>query len=158
MQSTVSSVLVTQQHVISCDIDTHGLRLLEILCDRSSTYVALTNTKVVRRSDQEVVFESESAVINKSNIGLAFPNYSSHEAPARRLHNFAKKRCFEVFLLVYGYEVTGEIHLHTMADATTVLARDTSDFLPIDRHGRMLLRFSNIGFDQTSYSNRCRPG
>jgi hypothetical protein len=131
MQSTVSTVLITQEHAIICDIETRGLRLLDIFNDNGSEFLTIKNARVTRRDDQRVVSESESAAIRKSNVGVIYPNTATHESPRRRRENYAEKRSFDIFMLVFGCEIFGEMQLSGCDDPVSVLAGEMGDFIPV---------------------------
>ncbi len=131
MQPPVSSVLITQEHAIICDIETRGLRLLDVFNDVGSEFLTIHNARVTRRDDRRVISESNSAVIRKSNVGVIYPNTSTHESPRRRMENYSEKRSFEVFMLVFGCEISGEMQLNGCDDPVAVLASEMGDFIPV---------------------------
>ncbi|MFQ5854283.1 MAG: hypothetical protein ACE5LU_01370 [Anaerolineae bacterium] len=104
--------LITHEHRFTAKVYTHGQRLLDMLNDRTTDYLKITDAEVHRYSDPEksiAVFPT--AIIRKEDLHLAIIPGEDHEAPTQRLFGYVQKSPYHVFLTVPGYEVRGVMYL-----------------------------------------------
>lgn len=132
MAQGVSVVMISHQHWLRGIVETEGRRLLDLLDDKMTDYVPLSNVRICRSTDPDVgIAKLPETLIYKATVSLAVITGEEHEAPDRRLHAFVQKKRYPVFLTVPNYEMKGTMHLAYGPDPMAVLTRDTGDFFPI---------------------------
>jgi hypothetical protein len=126
-------MLVTHEHLLDGEIDTHGQRLLDVLNDASTSFLRVKDVRVLRRKCATAIAISPEAVIRKSNVALAIPAGDKHESPVRRSLSFDSKRRYSAFLVVLGYEVRGELALKGTDDGVAALCHELGYFFPVPK-------------------------
>ena len=126
--------LITQEHLFNATVYTRGHRLLDILNDRTTDYLQVSDVELHRKgSPEDPVAAFSEAIIRKADLHLVIITGQEHEAPRTRLFGYVQKIRYNVFLTVPGYEVRGEMHLSGAGrpDPISVLAQETSAFFPL---------------------------
>lgn len=134
--SELPTILVTEEHLLSAGVTTHGQRLLDVLNDSNTDFLPVGNVEVLRRRCGTCVGTLPQAVIRKEHIALAIPAGDGHEAPAKRARTFQSKKRYAAFLLVLGYEVRGEVSLKGPDDPKIALCHEFRNFFPVP-HGQV---------------------
>jgi hypothetical protein len=123
-------VLFTHQIFISGTIFLRDQRLSDFLNDRREKKVVVRNASVTRLEDPGKVLEKTLvAILPKSGIVLAFELPQKVAQPPRFI-KYPKKK-FEVFLILDGMEVRGEVHMVGSLDLLQILVDTGDSFLPI---------------------------
>lgn len=126
--------LVTEEHLINATVYTHGRRLLDVLNDRTTDYLKVSDVELHRKhSPEDAVAAFSQAIVRKADLHLVIITGQEHEAPRTRLFGYVQKTRHSVFLTVPGYEVRGEMHLTGTGqpDPIAVLAQETGVFFPV---------------------------
>lgn len=127
----IAAIFVTQEHFLTASLQNRGQRLSDAMNDTSSDYLHLRDVRVFRRNSDQCVESLDEAVIRKSNVGLAILADAEHENPDRLMTSFVAKGEHHAFLMVFGYEVWGELHLQMQGDPVAVLTREVRKFIPV---------------------------
>jgi len=146
LSEEVNTILATHEHLLTAKVATHGQRLLDVLTDSNTDFLAVHDVKVFRRRGDTCIETLSEAVIRKDNIALVLPSSSKHEAPSKRSRSFVAKRTFSTFLVAIGYEVRGEIQLKTIDDPKVLLCQEFRNFFPVPN--------GTVSFAGTSCGNR----
>jgi len=129
--SELTTILVTEEHLLCAKVSMRGQRLLEVLTDPNTDFLPLSNVEVLRRRCGTCVGTLPQAVVRKANVALAIPAGDGHEAPEKRIRAFQSKKRYAAFLLVLGYEVRGEVSLIGADDPKIALCHELGDFFPV---------------------------
>lgn len=128
----VPTILVTEEHFLIGEVQTRGLRLLEMLIDPHSEYVHINDVHLARReSKASKVTTLKEVVIRKNLLRLAVLGGGQHEAPETRRFAFVDKQTYPAFLIVSGYEIEGRLQLRGAADTVSALTHELKAFIPI---------------------------
>jgi len=146
LSNEVNTILATHEHLLTAKVATHGQRLLDVLADSNTDFLAVHDVRVFRRRGDACIDTLPRAVIRKANIAFALPSGSKHEAPGKRTTSFVAKRKYAAFLVVLGYEVRGEIHLKDLDDPKALLCQEFRNFFPVPH--------SNVSFAGTRCGDR----
>jgi hypothetical protein len=123
-------VIFTHQIYISGTIFLRDQRLSDFLNDRNEKKVVVRNASVARLENPGKVLEKTLvAILPKSGIVLAFELPQKVALPPRFI-KYPKKK-FEVFLILDGMEVRGDVHMVGSLDLLQVLVDSGDSFLPI---------------------------
>ena len=129
--SELTTILITEEHLLSAKVTTRGQRLLDVLANSNTEFLSVFDVEVLRRQCGTRVATVPRAVLRKENIALAIPAGSGHEAPVKRSQTFQSKNRYAAFMLVLGYEVCGEISLSGTDDARNALFHELGHFFPV---------------------------
>jgi hypothetical protein len=123
-------VIFTHQIFISGTIFLRDQRLSDFLNDRNEKKVVVRNASVARLDNPGKVLEKTlMAILPKSGIVLAFELPQQVAQPPRFI-KYPKEK-FEVFLILDGMEVRGEVHMVGSLDLLQILVDSGDSFLPI---------------------------
>jgi hypothetical protein len=123
-------VIFTHQHSISGGIFLHDQRLSDYLNDRRDMNVMLRNASVARLENPARVLEkTQVSILPKSGIVLAFAPPQTAPFPPRFI-KYPKEK-YDVFLILDGMEVRGEVHIPGPLDFLNLLADAGESFLPL---------------------------
>jgi hypothetical protein len=123
-------VLFSHQIFISGTIFLRDQRLSDFLNDRREKKVVVRNASVSRLEDPGKVLEKTLvAILPKSGIVLAFELPQKVAQPPRFI-KYPKEK-FEVFLILDGMEVRGDVHMVGSLDLLQILVDSGDSFLPI---------------------------
>lgn len=123
-------VLFTHQIFISGTIFLRDQRLSDFLNDRREKKVVVRNASVSRLEDPgKVVEKTLVAILPKSGIVLAFELPQKVTQPPRFI-KYPKEK-FEVFVILDGMEVRGDVHMVGSLDLLQILVDTGDSFLPI---------------------------
>jgi hypothetical protein len=128
------TILVTEEHFVSARVPTRDQRLLDVLNDSNTDFLRVRDAQLFRRGSGASVTALPNAVIRKANIGLAIPASDEHEAPQKRYRNFVSKKEHGAFLIVFGYEVRGQLFLRGTDDPVVGLCHELGNFFAVP-HG-----------------------
>ncbi len=131
MTDFVPAILTTGEHLIRCNIQSDGTRLLDVLNDTGSKYLRVTDVRVFQRTGNHEVDRVSEAILAKSSLSLAIPASKRHEAPEKRVIAYTNKREREAFLLVDYYAIRGNIQLQGTNDPVSLLTLEACQFIPI---------------------------
>jgi len=131
MQDELPAILVTNEHLLSARVPLRGHRLLDVLNDRSTAFLSVTDVQVFRRQCNTCIATLPKALVQKTNIALAIPAIDKHEAPGQRSRTFVSKRRYHASLIVLGYEVRGELALSGTDDSLGALCQELGTFFPV---------------------------
>ena len=126
--------LITEEHLFNATIYARGHRLLDILNDRTTDYLEVSDVELHRKgSPEDTLAAFAEAIIRKADLHLVIITGQEHEAPGRRLFGYVQKTQYSVFLTVPGYEVRGRMHLadRRRPDPIAVLAQETGVFFAV---------------------------
>ncbi len=124
-------VIFTHQHTISGGVFLHDQRLSDFLNDRREKNVLVRNASVTRLENPAVVVEKTLfSVVPKSGIVLAFEPPRKVFTTQRRFIKYPKEK-YEVFLIMDGMEVRGEVHVQGSLDLLHLFANAGESFLPL---------------------------
>lgn len=124
-------VIFTHQHSISGGIFLHEQRLSDFLNDRRDTNVVLRNANVARLENPAHILERTLfSVIPKEGIVIAFEP-PQKTTPVRRGFIKYPKQKYEVFMILDGMEVRGNLHVQGSLDLLHVQTDTSHSFLPI---------------------------
>ena len=127
----VPAILMVDEHLIIGEVQTRGMRLLEVLNDHLTDWLHVYDVHVARRGAMANSIESLGEVaIRKSEIKLALLGGGKHESPEKRRYAFVDKKLYVAVALIGGYEVRGRLHLKGSSDLDRVLV-EMSNFLPV---------------------------
>jgi hypothetical protein len=123
-------VIFTRQHSINGSIFLHDQRFSDYLNDRREKNVMLRNATVARLENPAWVLEkTQVSLLPKSGIVLAFePPQKAPFTP--RFIKYPKEK-YDVFLILEGMEVRGEVHMQGPLDFLNLLADAGDSFLPL---------------------------
>jgi hypothetical protein len=125
-------VIFTDQHSISGEIFLHDQRLSDFLNDRREMNILLRKASVARLENPGKVMEKDLVcVLPKSGIVLGFEPPQKVTLP-RRFLKYPKER-YNVFLILDGMEVRGEVHTRGSLDLLRVLTESDNSFLPFTK-------------------------
>jgi hypothetical protein len=125
-------VIFTHQIFISGTIFLRDQRLSDFLNDRNEKKVVLRDASVARLENPGKVLEKTLvAILPKSGIVLAFELPQKVAVPPRFI-KYPKEK-FEVFLILDGMEVRGEVHMVGSLDLLQVMVDSGDSFLPITK-------------------------
>jgi hypothetical protein len=129
-QTPFEIVIFTHQIFISGTIFLRDQRLSDFLNDRNEKKVVVRDASVARLENPGKVLEKTPlAILPKSGIVLAFALPQNRAQPPRFI-KYPKEK-FDVFLILDGMEVRGEIHMVGSQDLLQVLVDAGDSFLPI---------------------------
>jgi hypothetical protein len=124
-------VIFTHQHSISGGVFLRDQRLSDYLNDRREKNIVLRNASVARLEDPAKIIEKTLlAAVPKSGIVLAFEPPQKVFSSQRRFIKYPKEK-YEVFLIMDGMELHGEIHVQGALDLLHLLADVGESFLPL---------------------------
>jgi hypothetical protein len=124
-------VIFAQQHSINGGVLLHDQRLSDFLNDQRDTNIMLRNASVARLENPAKVLEKTMiSFIPKSGIVLAFEPPQKGPTPPQRFIKYSKEK-YEIFLILDGMEVCGNIHVQGSLDLLHFLTNATQSFLPI---------------------------
>lgn len=128
-------VLLVGDHWVSGLIANEGRRLQDVLNDKISDYLYLTDVRLYPTAEMtEPVATVPKAVVTKANIKFAMITNEGHEAPRKRVTAYVRKDAYEVYLTIPGLEVKGYVHLVSRIDPGMFLSRMAKDgvaFFPV---------------------------
>lgn len=131
----ISVVMLVGDHWVSGLVVADGRRFQDILNDRTSDYLGLSDARIYLAADMaDPAAVLSKAQVTKANIVLAMLHDDNHEAPRKRATSFIRKDRHEAYLTVPGLEVKGYMHLLQRTDPNTFLARlakDGHSFFPV---------------------------
>ncbi|OYV95664.1 MAG: hypothetical protein B7Z73_02200 [Planctomycetia bacterium 21-64-5] len=126
------AIFITDEHLLIGEVETRGLRLLEVLIDPNSEYVYLNDVHVARReSKASRLTLLKQVVVRKQLVRLAVLGGGRHEAPETRRFAFVDKKSYPAFLIVSGYEIEGRLQLRGAADPVSAMAHELKSFIPV---------------------------
>lgn len=131
----VRLLLAAGQHFAQATVETEGKRILDVLNDKNSDYLKLANHSLSwgHDPDRSLGAWPRGALI-KSNLILALPFGTEHEAPQRRHNLMVRKSRYEVALTLPDYDVRGFVHLVSPIaplEYQAQLQRDGANFFAI---------------------------
>lgn len=127
----LKTILVTHEHLLTAEVLLHDQRLQDVLNNRNSDFLRVSNVQIVERYGARPVANVPSAAIRKAEIGLAIPANPTHEAQEKRLTRFVQKNEFPAVLLVMGYLLRGRLQLRETDDPVVALCRELSEFFAL---------------------------
>jgi len=123
-------VIFTHQHSIIGGIFLHDQRLSDYLNDRREKNVLLRDASVARLENPGRVLEkTQVSILPKSGIVLAFEAPQTAPLPPRFI-KYPKDK-YDVFIILDGMEVQGEVHIPGPLDFMNLLADAGESFLPL---------------------------
>lgn len=126
------TIFVTEEHLLIGEVQTRGLRLLEMLIDPHSEYVHINDVHVARRESKgQRLTTLKEVVLRKNLIRLAVLGGGQHEAPETRRFAFVDKQTYPAFVIVSGYEIEGRLQLRGAADPVSAMTHELKSFIPI---------------------------
>lgn len=126
------TIFVTEEHLLIGEVQTRGLRLLEMLIDPHSEWLHINDVHVARREAKaSQVTTLKEVVLRKNLLRLAVLGGGQHEAPETRRFAFVDKQTYPAFVIVSGYEVEGRLQLRGSADPVYAMAHELKAFIPI---------------------------
>ena len=134
MSSDATRVIaVVSRHWLVGAIPSNGIRIQDVLNKESTEFVRLTDVQVCREADRRWCLTTlPEAMAPKRNIELMILPEDSHEAPVKRWNNFAVKATVNVFAIVSGYCVQGELQLPpSTIDRLHALTNQLGSFFPV---------------------------
>lgn len=127
----VPAILLVDEHLIAGEVQTRGMRLLEVLNDHLTDWVHVYDVHLARRESKVNSIESLGEVaIRKSALKLALLGGGKHESPEKRRFSYVDKRLHSAVALVGSYEVRGRLHLKGSSDLDRVLV-EMGAFIPL---------------------------
>ena len=103
------AIFITDEHLLIGEVQTRGLRLLEMLIDPHSEYVYLNDVNVARRESKASRLTTLTEVVVRKNLlRLAVLGGGKHEAPETRRFAFVDKQNYPAFAIVSGYALPRE--------------------------------------------------
>ena len=132
MSSTrTPAILMVDEHLIIGEVQTRGMRLLEVLNDHLTDWLHVYDVHLARRGAMANSIESlDEVALRKSEIKLALLGGGKHESPEKRRYSLVDKKLYFAVALVSGYEVRGRLHLKGSSDLDRVLV-EMSNFVPL---------------------------
>lgn len=131
----ISVVLVVGDHWVSGLVSADGRRLLDMLNDKTSEFLTLTEARLYLAVEMtEPAATLPKAIVPKANIVFAMLLDESHEAPRKRATSFTRKEAYETYMTVPSLEIKGYVHLLQRADPAGFmlkLAKDGLSFFPV---------------------------
>ena len=127
----IDAVLITNEHLLDCRVQTNGERLSDVLNKEATKFLRIFDVSVMSRQNNSPPKKLNDGVIRKPNILLAILKTADHEAPERRINSFAAKNHFESFILVDGFQIKGQLHAKGEPEGVQFLTHHTLDFIPI---------------------------
>ncbi|REJ90334.1 MAG: hypothetical protein DWQ35_16800 [Planctomycetota bacterium] len=124
-------MLFTAQHVISCDLDTQGQRVLESLNDPGSAFIPVYDAAILSSKGCASNTSLSTAIVSKHNLAFVLLPGDSHEAPEKRRYAYVAKQVFASCQIVLGHEIEGTMHVKGNPDAMNFIARESGDFFPV---------------------------
>lgn len=126
------AIFITDEHLLIGEVQTRGLRLLEMLIDPHSEYVHLNDVHVARReSKANRLTTLKEAVVRKDLLRLAVLGGGKHEAPETRRFAFVDKQNYPAYVIVASYEIEGRLQLKGAADPVSAMTHELKSFIPI---------------------------
>ncbi|HVX14617.1 MAG TPA: hypothetical protein VHC22_25745 [Pirellulales bacterium] len=126
------AIFVTEEHLLIGEVQTRGLRLLEMLIDPNSQFVQLNDVHVSRRESKASRRTTlKEVVLRKELIRLAVLGGGQHEAPETRRYAFVDKQTYPAFVIVSGYEIEGRLQLRGTSNPVPALTHELKSFIPI---------------------------
>jgi hypothetical protein len=131
------TIFVTEEHLLIGEVQTRGLRLLEMLIDPHSEYVHINDVHVARRESKgQRLTTLKEVVLRKNLVRMAVLGGGQHEAPETRRFAFVDKQTYPAFVIVSGYEIEGHLQLRGAADPVSAMTHELKSFIPIT-HAKM---------------------
>lgn len=125
------TIVLTPEHLIHAEVETADRRLLDVVNDRRTDYFHLQAAAIYRRGGAEHVATASDVVIPKRSLALLAPAGENHEAPRNRCNKFTRKKEFEAFLIVLGFEIFGKLYLTGSGDPAGTLMNELTAFFPV---------------------------
>jgi hypothetical protein len=126
------AIFITDEHLLIGEVQTRGLRLLEMLIDPHSEYVYLNDVHVARRESKASRLTTLTEVVVRKNLlRLAVLGGGKHEAPETRRFAFVDKQNYPAFAIVSGYEIEGRLQLKGAAEPVSAMTHELKSFIPI---------------------------
>lgn len=132
-ESSVSTVLITKGHALSCVVPTKGQRLLDLLNDPETEFLNVNSIEVYRHASSDLVRAFPASVIRKTSIALAILTGPRHEAPERRKNSYTSKSVYDAFVTIGDFEVNGMLHLMGSPDTLSFLTHEANRFVPLSK-------------------------
>ncbi|HVX62343.1 MAG TPA: hypothetical protein VHC19_17125 [Pirellulales bacterium] len=130
-EQKVCAILVVQEHLIIGELETRGLRLLDVLLDPMADWLQVFGAHVVHRAAKaRAVASAAEVLVRKSDLQLALLGAGKHESPERRRFAYVDKQQFSALAIVGGYEVQGRLHLQVKRESIRLLA-ELGSFIPL---------------------------
>ena len=124
-------VLFTQEHSINGGIFLRDKRFSDFMNDHRDTNVMLRNASVARLENPAKILEKTLvSFIPKAGIVLAFEPPQKVAASRPRFIKSSKEK-YEIFLILDGMEVCGNIHVQGSLDLLHFLTNTAQAFLPV---------------------------
>jgi hypothetical protein len=124
-------VIFTRKHSINGGIFLHDQRLSDFINDRRDTHVVMRNASVARLENPAKILERTLvSFIPKVGIFLAFEPPQKAPPNSPRFIKYPKEK-HEIYLILDGMEISGNIHVQGSLDLLHVLTSTTQSFLPI---------------------------
>jgi hypothetical protein len=125
-------VIFTHHHSINGGIFLHDQRLSDYLNDRREKNLMLRNASVARLENPARVLEkTQVSILPKSGIVLAFAPSQTSPFPPRFI-KYPKDK-YDIFIILDGMEVRGEVHIPGPLDFLNLLADAGDSFLPLTK-------------------------
>ena len=148
LNEEVNTILATHEHLLTAKVPTRGRRLLDVLADSNTDFLAVDDVRIFRRQGDTCIETLPRAAIRKDNIAFALPSGTRHEAPQKRSTSFISKKTYDAFLMVLGYEIRGQIQLKEIDDPRVLLCRELGNFFPVP-HGSVSFAGTRCGDRQS---------
>jgi hypothetical protein len=123
-------IIVSGRHSFSCSMSLGGQRVLDVLNDKSTAFLRISDTTLSRIGQTESFGELQDAVVAKSSIDCVLIENDVHEAPIRRHHSLVNKHAFATFVLLPDHEICGMTMWAIRPDPLVLLASDAPSFFP----------------------------
>ena len=124
-------VIFTQQHSITGGIFLHDQRLSDFLNDRREKNVMLRHASVARLDNPARILEKTLlSIVPKAGVVLAFEPPQKGLQPQRRFIKYPKEK-HDVYVILDGMEVRGELHIQGTMDFIRILTDAGDSFLPL---------------------------
>ena len=127
----VPAILLVNEHLIVGEVQTRGMRLLEVLNDHLTDWVHVYDAHLARREAKVNSIEAlHEVAVRKSELKLALLGGGKHESPEKRRFSYVDKRLHLAVGLIGSYEVRGRLHLKGTSDLARVLV-EMGAFVPL---------------------------
>lgn len=127
------TIVVFEDHWIVGMVPSTGLRLLDILKDKTTDYLRMKDAQLFREEDRDHSIASvPEVVISKDRIGLVVLPSREHETPTKRRNSRVEKRASQAVFVVSRYSVQGEFHMSGLRDDSLyMMVSEMGDFFPV---------------------------
>ena len=127
--SRTEVLLFTAQHVVSCAVETHGHRVLELLNDPSHAFLPVCDAQLSADGNSD---DLPQAIVSKQNLAFVLLPAHMHEAPEQRQYLHVAKRVRASCQLVLGHEIRGSLHLKGNGDdPMEFISQECGTFFPV---------------------------